>query len=384
MRKKKIWWCVPFLCLFLFCFPLHAAAAKDEESDPASQMMEEVDLTELDEWIGEELFPKGEDAVTFTDVVDGLIEDGITGFDYSLIADWLRDALFYEVKNSWTLLVQVILLVVGFSILKNFSNAFQSAYIADLCFLMVYCVLAVMLLQSFLGFRDIAEEALNKIVEFMQALIPPFCLTMVFSAGAGMSAGFYQLAFLVVYLVQWLFLKILMPMIQLYVILELVNHFFEDEKFQNLTELMGELIGWGLKLAGAAVFGLTVVQNLIAPAKDKLASGTVSKAASVIPGIGNAINGISELLIGSGIMIKNCVGVAALIILVVLGAIPILKIWCMAFFYKLAAVVTEPVADKRIAGCLAGMAKGGMLYLRLVIYCLALFFLTIALTTAAV
>lgn len=383
MRKKKIWWCIPFLCLFLFCFPLHAAA-KDEESDPASQMMEEVDLTELDEWIGEELFPKGEDAVTFTDVVDGLIEDGITGFDYSLIADWLRDALFYEIKNSWTLLVQVILLVVGFSILKNFSNAFQSAYIADLCFLMVYCVLAVMLLQSFLGFRDIAEEALNKIVEFMQALIPPFCLTMVFSAGAGTSAGFYQLAFLVVYLVQWLFLKILMPMIQLYVILELVNHFFEDEKFQNLTELMGELIGWGLKLAGAAVFGLTVVQNLIAPAKDKLASGTVSKAASVIPGIGNAINGISELLIGSGIMIKNCVGVAALIILVVLGAIPILKIWCMAFFYKLAAVVTEPVADKRIAGCLAGMAKGGMLYLRLVIYCLALFFLTIALTTAAV
>ena len=55
---------------------------------------------------------------------------------------------------------------------------------------------------------------------------------------------------------------------------------------------------------------------------------------------------------------------------------------CLALFYKLAAAVTEPVADQRIVGCLKGMSEGGMLYLKLMGYCLALFFLTIALTTA--
>ena len=56
---------------------------------------------------------------------------------------------------------------------------------------------------------------------------------------------------------------------------------------------------------------------------------------------------------------------------------------CIVFFYKVAAAVVEPVADKRIAGCLKGMAQGGMLYLKLMGYCVMLIFLTIALTVAS-
>ena len=83
---------------------------------------------------------------------------------------------------------------------------------------------------------------------------------------------------------------------------------------------------------------------------------------AMIPGIGNAVNGVSELLLGSGIMIKNCVGAAALIVLVILVSVPMAQAGCIVFFYKVAAAVVEPVADKRIAGCLKGMAQGGMLY----------------------
>lgn len=138
-----------------------------------------------------------------------------------------------------------------------------------------------------------------------------------------------------------------------------------------------------MKIAGTVVLGLNVVQGLIAPARDRLTSGTVGRAAGMIPGVGNAVNGISEILLGSGILIKNSVGAAALLILVLIGLVPLLKILCMAFFYKLTAVLTEPVTDKRIAGCLRGMAEGGILYLKLVLYALALFFLTIAMTAAA-
>ena len=108
-----------------------------------------------------------------------------------------------------------------------------------------------------------------------------------------------------------------------------------------------------------------------------------SEGGGADPGIGAVASGIGELLLGSGILIKNCVGVAALIILALLGLLPFLKILCITVFYKLAAVVAEPVTDMRIAGCLKGMAEGGVLYLKLILYCLSLFFVTIALTTAA-
>jgi stage III sporulation protein AE len=297
------------------------------------------------------------------------------------IGQWLCDALLYEIKTGKTILVEVVLLAAGFSMLKNFSGTFEKNYVSDICFLLVYGVLCVLLLKSFEIYGTVAEEALNGSIDFMKALIPAFGISMVFSSGAESSAVFYQLAFLVIYLVEWLFLSVLLPFIRVYVVTELFNHFFEDEKFQNFTELLAGVISWGMKSAMMVVLGLNVMQGLLAPAKDRLLNGAVSRAAMMIPGV---LGGIGELMFGAGILIKNCVGVTALIVLLAVGCIPVLKLACMSVLYKLAAAVAEPVADKRIVGCIKSMAQGGVLYLKLVCYGIVLFFATIALQTAAV
>ena len=386
--ERKVFLCILLCGAFLFCpARVQAEAMPDgqakEESDYVTQFRGELDFTDLDELLETET-PQGERApIRFSDLVDLLISDGLEALDGRLLMEWLSDALFYEIRENRRLLAEVLLLAVAFSVLKNFSGAFRQAYIAEISFFLVYGILAVLLLQSFTNYEAIAEELLGKSVDFMKALVPAFCVSMVFSAGAGTSAAFYQTAFLVIYLIQWLFLKVLMPLIHGYILLVLFRHFFEEEKFENLAELLKGAIEWSLKSAGVLVIGMNVVQELLAPAKDRLMSGSLQKAAELIPGIGAVASGIGELLLGSGILIKNCVGVAALIILALLGLLPFLKILCITVFYKLAAVVAEPVTDMRIAGCLKGMAEGGVLYLKLILYCLSLFFVTIALTTAA-
>ena len=360
-----------------------ADGAADEEAEYLDHWLGELDFDGLDELLAQELFPEQREKLTFSGIVESFLADGIMGFDYGSLADWFLDMLFYEMETHRKLLVTAVMLAVACSVLKNVSGGFGSPYISEISFLFLYCVLAVLLMQSFMACSDIEREALVQSTDFMKAIVPTLCVSMVFSAGPESSAGFYQLAFLVIYLVQWLFLHLLLPLIHIYVIMELFNHFFEDEKFENLTELLKNGIEWGMKSAGILVLGLNVVQGLISPVKDKLISGTLNRAASMIPGVGNVINGVGEMLVGSGVLIKNCVGAAALVILVVLGLLPVIRIFAMSVLYKLAAVLVEPVTDKRIAGCLKGMSEGGFLYLKLVVYCVALLFLTVALTTAA-
>lgn len=371
--------------ILILLFPIKTAAAETGMTgeDYLESWREELDFSELDELLETELFQNEREPIRFSSVVDALLTDGFTEFDYTMVLAWVKDVLFYELDANRRILIEVVVLVVAFSAIKNFSGAFKQAYIAEISFFLIYCILAVLLLQSFQNYGDIAGEALNQSVDFMKALVPTFCISMVFSAGAGTSASFYQLAFLVIYLIQWLFLKVFMPLIHGYVLLVLFNHFFEDEKFENLTELLKGVINWGLKSAGMVVVGMNVVQGLITPAKDRLVSGSVQRAVTLIPGVGSVVSGIGEVLLGSGILIKNCVGVTALVFLIALGMLPMIKILCLSLFYKLAAVAVEPVADKRIAGCLKGMAEGGVLYLKLVLYCLALLFVTIALATAS-
>jgi stage III sporulation protein AE len=338
---------------------------------------EELDFSEVEDILTDEGAQ-----VSFTELVQELLQNGVTGFDYSRLFDWIKGIFLSEIEENRKLIVEVILLAIGFSVLQNFLGAFQRAYAAEVCYMLIYCILAALLLQSFLGFREITTQALEKSIDFMQALLPAYCIVMVFAVGTGTSLGFYQTAFAVIYLVQWLFLKILMPAIHCYVLLKLCDHFTEKQRFENLTGLLKNAIQWGMNLAVMSVLGINVVQNLIAPAKDRLVSGTASRAAAMIPGIGNVVNGVSELFVGSGILIKNCVGTAALVLLLLLGAAPLLKLLCMSFFYKLAAAVAEPLTDRRMSGCLKGMAEGGTLYLKLLGCSLVLFFLTIALTTA--
>lgn len=376
--EKSVWLCL----IVLLLAPVSVKAAEEKTKDMYLESFEEkIDYSEIDIFLEE--WSEGKEKIRFSDLVKEMLQQDGKIFENKKIFDWIYDAFWYEISANRKLLLEIVALAIGFSILRNFSNAFRSAYVSDLCFLLVYCVLAVLLLQSFLAFRDIVAEVLKDSVSFMQALVPAFSVAMVFSTGVATTAGFYQIAFLAVYVIQWLFLQILFPCIHVYVLVELFNHFFEDEKFQNLAGLLRGFICWGMKIAMMAVLGLNAVQSLILPAKDRLTRGTIQKAATVIPGIGNVVNGVSELLLGSGILLKNCVGVAGVVVLVLIGIVPVVKVACMTLFYKLAAAITEPVSDPRIAGCLKGMAEGGVIYLKLMTYSLVLFLLTIALTTAA-
>ncbi len=351
-----------------------------QEDSYLEDLRAQMDFTDLDGLTEEELFAT-RDKIQFSQVFETLLNGGGLTEGGKMFAAWLKDALFYEVSENRKLMAQVVLLAAGFSILKNFSEVFRLAYIAKLCYLLVYCVLGILLMQSFVNFSAIAEETLTKGIDFMRALVPTLSLALVFSTGAGTSAGFYQTAFLAIYLIQWVFLKFLMPGIRIYVVLQLLNYFFEEPKLANLTDLLKGAICFGMKAAGGIILGLNVVQGMIFPAKDRLVYGGIGKAASMIPGVGNVAGGVRDILLGSGLLIKNCVGVAALLILLAIGLLPMAKMGILAFYYRLAAAVTEPVADKRIAGCLKGMAEGGMLYVKLAGYSLTLFFLTIAITT---
>lgn len=343
-------------------------------------LQQELDYSELDSFLDETVY---RDKVTFSDVVNSFLEQGGTVLDYELVLEWGKDAVFYEVEQNRQLLLEILVLVFAFSMLYHFAGILEKPYFTDISFILFYSMLAVLLLKSLVVMSGVVTDTLGKNIDFIRAFVPTYCVTMVFSTNIGSSVGFYQFSFFLIYVIQYLFQNFLVSLVHVYVLMELLSHFFEEERFEGMAELMRHFIEWFLKLVWGIVLGLNVVQNLIAPVKDKLTGGMAQKAVSVIPGIGNALNGITEMLIGSGILLKNCVGAAGVLLLVLVCFMPMLQIGCMAVFYRIAGALVQPVADKRIYGCLKGVANGGMLYLKTIGTSVLLFILTIALTTAA-
>lgn len=342
------------------------------------ELLGELELENLDSFLEESGV-----SMTFYELLEKIIGQGWGIDSITDIVYWVRDLLFAEISANKMLFLEVILITFCFSLLKNSAGNFGSSYISDVCFLLVYSVLALMLLKSIDTFQGIVADTIERSVSFMRVFIPCFCTGMFFSSNVYTSAGFYQIAFVVIYLVEWTFQKLLLPCIHVYVLLQIFNHFFEETQFGNLADLLQTVVNWGLKSAVTVVCGLSVVQNLINPVKDRLTQGTVAKVVSVIPGVGGAANSVSEVLLGSGMIIKSGIGIAGIVVLICIGIGPLVKTGIITVLYKMMAAVVEPMSDKRIASCIKQLSNAALLYMRIQGYCLMLFFVTIALAVSA-
>ena len=376
-----------FLCL-IKCQTYDASEIGNDWSDTKKEQMEEEMETDMLEQIGiEEIDDFMEDTegvseISFTELVNSLIK-GEGTYQVKDMGEWLKNALCAEFRENKALLIQILIIGIAFGVLKNFTGLFENSYISELCFVMVYCVLVILLMKSFLIMDNLAKETLKTTVEFMQTLVPVYCMSMIFSNGATTAAGFYEVTFLIISLVQWIILYVLVPLVQVMILFVFLNEVVEGEKFSKMTELLEDGIRFVLKFVTGTVVGLNVVQGLIQPAADRVKGSMFAKTASAIPGIGNSVQAVSEIIVGAGTLIKNSVGVAAMIIVLGITLLPVLKMGVLAFFYKFSAAVIEPVADKRISGTLNGVCRGSVLLAKIMLTSMLLFLITIAMVAAS-
>jgi stage III sporulation protein AE len=108
----------------------------------------------------------------------------------------------------------------------------------------------------------------------------------------------------------------------------------------------------------------------------------MQKLLSVLPGIGAGAGAAAKVLLGSGVLIKNSIGAAAVIILVVITLVPALKLALLWLIYRVAAAVLQPVADKRTIAAISSVADGERMLLELSFYGMVVFVLAIALISS--
>ena len=349
-----------------------------EIKETMDNYLEELDFSEIDSLLGEQ---ENTSELDFREIVELLVNG--EGIDKGWLFENLLSLIFSEVRAFRGTLVQMVLLCIVFAILYNFANVFENPAVTEISFYMVYMLLMVLLMKSFFILRDVSVGVISQVMTFLKVLIPTFTASMAFSGQITTAAGFYDLTFLLIYSLEWLMQYLIIPAVQIYVVLELMNYLTEEEILSRMTALIKSGILWCMKFLFTIVIGINVVQNLLTPVIDTFKSSLIAKTAGMVPGLGTSINAVTEIMVGSGIVIKNGIGLAAILVLLVLCAGPLIKVWVMAFLYKLLEAVIQPVADKRMIGCIGSTGEGGRLLGKVVVTTTVMFLVTIAMVTAA-
>lgn len=361
---------------------------KVETDNYLNEIVEKLNLSQVDSFTEKEL----PERYQFSDMVNDLINDysanDETQGDKSRtewlghIGKYILDLFFYEMSSSKPLFVEMILLAILFAVTNRVSMT-CSKYVSNMSFLVVYGAMMILLMQSFLLVNEVLQEGLNAVMEFLQVVVPAYATTLMLSGNAASAGIFYELTFALVLIIESAMKYVLVPAIHIFVLLEFLDHLFEEEKLSKLAELIESGVSVALKIAFGSVIGISTVQSLLTTAKDRISGNMVLKSISMLPGIGNTLGSTGEILLGCGILVKNSIGIAAVLVLLFLCLMPIVKIFSFTFLYRFVVALLQPVADKRIVECIQGVARGSTMYLKVMVDTMLLFMIVISMITAS-
>ena len=340
--------------------------------------MEDYDYGDIQKYLDEIL---GETEVHFTDLMQSLMSGDFSGL-VQQVGELLRQGAVSGLNSNGKALRQVILTALFGALLSRFSEAFSKNGIGETGFYVTYLLLTSLLLGAFLSTKELGEELIRHMLQFMQVLIPVFFVAVAYAGGSVTALAFYQMVLLVIAAVQWLFLAILLPLIQVYVCLQLVNSLSREDFLSKAAELLETILEWSMRTLLGVVIGIHMIQGLVLPMVDSVKSAALRRAVSAIPWVGKGGEAVAQVLLGSGALIKNAIGMAALVVLVMICIIPVVKLGLIALLYQAAAAMLQPAADARLVESILAVSSGTRLVMRLVIHTLVLFMLTLAIICA--
>ena len=358
--------------------PLEEELLREQEKSQEA-LLEGLELGEMQEAVNELL---GEENFSVREALERILSgEELFSMDFLLVTG--KNFLYDHLLADREVLFQVVLLVILAALFANFTNVFSGSQAGETSFYLGYMLLLALLIHSFGSLSADLSKSLEDLTAFMQALMPSYFLAVTAASGAATAMVFYEMVLGVIFLIQTLLLNAVIPGIQAYVIIQLINYLHKEDFLSKLADLLKTVLEWTLKTITAVVIGMELIQNMISPALDSLKRDALGKTAAAIPGIGNVIDGATEVALGTAVLIRNCLGVTGIVVLVILGLPPIIKLAMTVLAYKLLAALLQPVSDKRMTGCLWAMGEGCRLLLKVLITVELLFLITIAVLTVS-
>lgn len=332
-----------------------------DETETTEELLKEINLADvqkmLDDFMGADSFSMKEALIKLT--------RGEQAFSKEAVQEFVYRFFFYQLDQEKELFVKLILLILLSAVFTSFAEVFENNQIGDISFFVVYLLFFTILMDSFSKMSSSLEKTISWMTEMMKGLAPAYYMTVCAASGAASAVIFYEGVLLMVWGIQWLLLTVLLPASGMYVLLQLVNSLSREEMLGKMAELLNTAVSWGLKSLLAAVVGLQIIRNLVAPVMDSVKRGLLSKAAGALPGVGNAVNMVTELVVTSAVLVRNCLGVVILVVFVLIGAGPMLHYGILSLLYRLLAAVAQPVSDRRMVRALGTMGEGCALLLRI-------------------
>lgn len=329
-----------FLLVFILFIPLGVNANTEKIYSAADN----IDMSAVNEMLG---------SFSFEELAKSIAQG--EGIPFENYGRRITAFLLKEVKAA----VGTLMVAVAFALICTLIGGLcfnQSS--ANITFFVCYTVISGVALSGFSAIADMARGAAENMTVFMSAAIPCFGVLGMVSGKVAASMATTAPVMLLATVSGYIIKSIAIPAVFMSLAIGIVGNLKEKQGLEKLGKLIRKTALWivcGVETLFCAVIGIT---DFLTNTLDKVAGKTAKFAvSSTIPVVGGILSDVTDALASSGAIIKNTAGVAGMILIFMIIAIPVLKTAATLFAYKICAALTQPVADKRITAVLSDISE---------------------------
>lgn len=295
----------------------------------------------------------------FFDEIDigEVLNDAIEGqVDNSTLLKRIINLLGSEVITSLKAIGSILTVIVIHSVLKSISENLENEGVAKLIYYVQYILIVTIIMTNFTQIVKMVQDTCVNLVAFMNMLVPLLITLMLYTGSIATSGVLEPIILFMINFVSNIVQDIIIPFVLIFTSLVIISKISDNVQVDKLAKFLKSGIVWFLGIVLTIFVGVVSLEGTMSSSVDGITAKTTKAiVSSAIPVVGKILGDAVDTVLGCGIVLKNAVGIVGVIVVIGICIMPIIKLATLTISYKLVAVVSQPISDKKIVGLLEQM-----------------------------
>ena len=348
-------------------------AATDKLSDAIDEIIDGLDLKEIENAYSDiEFFSDLDARETIRSYVGGQTDFSIE----DLFGLMIR--LIFGSVSGYVPEVLSVLAVAIFGCVLDSIKLSNDQSVNELGFFFINALIITLVSSLFFSVFNVAKNCVDIMTNEIQAVFP-ILLTLMTASGASATATAFQPSVSYVCTFESVIAeKISFPIVVMLYLFGVIGCLSKSIKAGRMNDFFKSAFKWITGATGVVFAFFITVQSVAASTFDGFSLKALKYVVGgSVPIISQFVGGGFDIVFASCVLVKNSLGVLALVALLVTVLSPIIKIVVLSLFLRFLAAVTEPVSDERIVKFI-GLSADSLNYVAAIVISVAVvYFITV-------
>lgn len=370
---------------YTYCANATLVDMSEDLGHNVEDLLKDIDFTPIEEVVNRfdtnqaKMFSIGNIKDKVTSIING--EQAV---NYSTIMEVVLQVLMQLIVQYVPMFALIVGIGIIASLLGQIKSKFNEKSTSDIVHFVCFCLIVVVMATSIKKLISSTTSTLGSMQDIINTLFP-IILTLMTGIGSVSSVGVFQPVLAVMSnIVSIVIFKAVIPIFIFSFVLNIIGHLSNNIKLDKFNSFLSSLFKWLIGITFTIFFAIISIQGISAGSFDSVSLRTAKfTISSYVPIMGGYLSQGMDLILASGVLIKNSVGLVGILVIISTIISPILEIVVFSLMLKAVSAVLQPLNNNRITNFLHSTSKNITMLSTCIIAVGFMYFLSIGMCMAS-